>query len=152
MRKCLISLASAYKDILVYLIFYTTIIVAYAFIGSKTLTFDPSFVDPNFPQLVDPYRSNYTNLSSMIFIVYVTATYDAYPDNQTLAIQNQETNYIYFLVFVFLNMFLFSSIPGSLIYFRFKEKRSKIILIDEIKQHHSLLLAFVTLANQHSKL
>ena len=83
----------------------------------------------------------------MIFIVYVTATYDAYPDNQTLAIQNQESNYIYFLVFVFLNMFLFSSIPGSLIYFRFKEKRSKIILIDEIKQHHSLLLAFVTLAN-----
>ena len=147
MRKCLISLASAYKDILVYLIFYTTIIVGYAFIGNKTLTFDPSFIDPDFPQFVDPYRTNYDNLSSMIFIVYVTATYDAYPDNQTLAIQNQESNYIYFLVFVFLNMFLFSSIPGSLIYFRFKEKRSKIILIDEIKQHHSLLLAFVTLAN-----
>ena len=122
MRKCLISLASAYKDILVYLIFYTTIIVGYAFIGNKTLTFDPSYVDPDFPQYVDPYRTNYDNLSSMIFIVYVTATYDAYPDNQTLAIQNQESNYIYFLVFVFLNMFLFSSIPGSLMP---KEKQKK---------------------------
>ena len=88
MRKCLISLASTYKDILVYLLFYVTVIVGYAFIGNKTLTFDPSYVDPNYPQYVDPYRTNYSNLSTMIFIVYVTATYDAYPDNQILAVQN----------------------------------------------------------------
>jgi len=95
---------------------------------------------------MDPYKNNYSNLGSMIFVVYVNATYDSFPDNQVLAIQNSEANFIYFAVFVFLNMFLFSSIPGSLIYLKFRQTRSKIILLDEIKQQHSLLLAFVTLA------
>jgi len=56
----------------------------------------------------------------MIFITYVTATYDSYPDNQIRAIQNSELNYMFFIVFIFLNMFLFSSIPGSLIYNKFR--------------------------------
>lgn len=56
----------------------------------------------------------------MIFMSYVTATYDSYPDNQLLAIQNYEPNYIYYIVFIFLNMFVFSSIPGSVIYLRYR--------------------------------
>jgi hypothetical protein len=55
-------------------------------------------------------------------------------------------------VFIFLNMFLFSSIPGSLIYLKFRETRSKIILLDEIRQQHSLILAFVTLAEDQKNL
>lgn len=89
-----------------------------------------NYVDPNFPQNVDPYKNNYSNLSKMIFVVYVLATYDSYPDNDILAVQNFEPNYIYFIVFIFANMFLFSSIPGSLIYLKFRQTRSKIILID----------------------
>jgi hypothetical protein len=145
MRKSIISLASAYKDVLVYFIFFTTIIVGYAFIGNHTLTFDPNFKDPSFPQNVDPYKSNYSDLGHMIFMVYVSGTFDSYPDNQILIIQNFEPNYIYYIVFVFANMFLFSSIPGSLIYLKFRETRSRILLIDEIRQQHSLILAFVTL-------
>lgn len=49
-------------------------------------------------------------------------------------------------------MFLFSSIPGSLIYLKFRDTRSKIILIDEIRQQHSLILAFVTLAERDANL
>lgn len=49
-------------------------------------------------------------------------------------------------------MFLFSSIPGSLIYSKFRQTRSKILLIDEIRQQHSLILAFVTLAEDSSNL
>jgi hypothetical protein len=146
MRKSLLSLASAYKNVLVYLIFYTFVIVGYAMIGNLTLTFNPSFKDPNFPQNVDPFKSNYGDLGKMIFIVYVTATYDSYPDNQTLSIQNYEPNYVYYIVFIFANMFLFSSIPGSLIYLKYRDTRSKLLLIDEIRQQHSLILAFVTLA------
>ena len=88
----------------------------------------------------------------MIFIVYVTATYDSYPDNQTLSIQNFEPNYIYFIIFIFMNMFLFSSIPGSLIYIKFRARRSQILVADEIRQQHSLILAFVTLAEDQSNL
>lgn len=66
----------------------------------------------------------------MIFMIYVTATYDSYPDNQILAVQNYMPNYIYYIVFIFANMFLFSSIPGSIIYIKFRDTRSKILLID----------------------
>lgn len=152
MRKSLISLASTYKDILIYFIFFGFIIVSYAIIGSRSLSFDPNFQDPNYPVAFDEYKTDYNHLGHMIFMVYVTATYDSYPDNQTLAIQNYEPNYIYYIAFIFLNMFIFSSIPGSLIYLRYRETRSKILLIDEIRQQHSLILAFVTLAENDANL
>lgn len=117
-------------DILVYFIFFSTVIVGYALLGNRALAYDPSYVDPNYPQRVDPYKSNYGDLLHMIFHVYVTATYDAYPDNQLLVIQNYEPNYIYYIVFIFANMFLFSSIPGTIIYLGFKERRTKILLAD----------------------
>lgn len=59
MRKSLLSVASAYKDVLVYFVFFATIIVGYAVLGNRALTFDPNFKDPNFPQNVDPYKTNY---------------------------------------------------------------------------------------------
>lgn len=152
MRKSLFSLLSAYKDILVYFIFFASVIVGYSFIGNQALTFDPNFKDPKFPQNVDSYKTNYDDLGRMIFMLYVTATFDSYPDNQTLIIQNFEPNYIYYIVFIFANMFLFSSIPGTLIYLKFRETRSRILLIDEIRQQHSLILGFVTLAENEANL
>lgn len=107
-------------DILVYFIFFATVIVFYALLGNRALKFDPNYKDPNYPMNVDPYRSNYGDLVMMIFNVYVTSSYDSYPDNQMLAIQNYEPNYIYYIVFVFANMFLFSSIPGTIIFLVFK--------------------------------
>jgi cytochrome b561 len=129
-RKSFFSLASAYKDILVYLIFFSIIIIGWALVGSRGLTFNTNFLDANFPQQVDPYKTNYSDLGKMIFIVYVSATYDSYPDNELLAVQNSQVNYIYFIIFIFLNMFLFSSIPGSIVYNKFRGTRSKIILVD----------------------
>lgn len=154
MRKTFFSFISAYTDIIVYLIFFSIVICSWALIGSRALTFDPAFKDsnPKYTQDVDPYKNDYSDLSHMIFVIYVTATYDSYPDNQILAVQNNQPNYIFFIVFIFMNMFLFSSIPGSLIYLKFKQTRSKIILIDEIRQQHSLILAFVTLAEDSNNL
>lgn len=122
------ALASTYIDVISFIVFYWIIIVAFAIIANKTMKFDPSFKDPQFPQNVDPYKSNYLDLSRMIFLTYITATYDAFPDNQILAMQNYEPNYIIFIVFAFSNMFLFSSIPGELIYIKFIDTRSKILL------------------------
>ena len=82
----------------------------------------------------------------MIYHMYGVATYDFYPDLQILAVQNYEPNYIFYIIFVFFNMFLFASIPGAVIYNKVRETRSKYIIFDEIKQQHSLILAFVTLA------
>jgi hypothetical protein len=122
LRKCLFSLGSAYKDVLVYIVFYAFIIVGWALIGCQTLNFDPTYSNPNplYTQYMDPYKNNYSNLGSMIFVVYVASTYDSFPDNQILAMQNSEANFIYFAIFVFLNMFLFSSIPGSLLFLKFR--------------------------------
>jgi len=44
-------------------------------------------------------------------------------------------------------MFLFSSIPGSLLFDSYINTRSKYILIDEIKMQHSLILAFISLGD-----
>jgi len=52
------------------------------------LTFDPNYVDPNFPQKMDPYINDYAHLDKMIFQVYAMATYDYFPDHQILAVQN----------------------------------------------------------------
>ena len=59
-KKTFFSLISAYKDILVYFIFFGIVICGWALIGSRALTFDPTYVDPNFPQNVDPYKSTGT--------------------------------------------------------------------------------------------
>jgi len=52
----------------------------------------------------------------MIYQIYGLSTYDNFPDNQTPAIQYYKPNYIFFAVFIFLNMFFFASVPGTLIY------------------------------------
>jgi hypothetical protein len=129
-RKSLLALASAYKDIITFLIYYSIITVGFAFVGSLTLTFDPAYVDPDFPQAMDPLKTNYNDLGKMIYQIYAAGTYDFYPDNQILAVQNYQPNYIFYIVFVFFNLFLFTPIPGGLIYNKFRETRSKYIIVD----------------------
>lgn len=84
--------------------------------------------------------------------MYVLGSYDNYPDNQTPAIQYSEGNYAFFIIFIFLNMFLFVLVPGTIIYNKFRESRSKYILVEEIRQQHSLILAFVTLSQDEHNL
>ena len=134
------------------MVFFTIVVSGFAVIGNRALTLDPNYIDPSNPITINPYTSDYLALNKMIFITYVTATYDSYPDNQLVAIQNYEPNIIFFIVFIFLNMFLFSSIPGSLIYNKFRSTYSKLILMDEIKQQHSLIIAFVTLTGDNKDL
>ena len=129
-KKIFISLVSAYSDILVFMVFFSIVVSGFALIGNRALTIDPFYKDPTYPKTIDPYQSDYLSLGRMIFITYVTATYDSYPDNQLFAVQNYEPNYIFFIVFIFLNMFIFSSIPGSLVYNKFRETYSKLILKD----------------------
>ena len=73
------------------MVYFSIIIVIFGLIGSQTLTFDPQFVDPrylNIPYKADPYLNNYNNFSRMIYHMYGVATYDFFPDFQTLATQN----------------------------------------------------------------
>lgn len=97
----------------------------------------------------DSFTNNYTTLGNMVFVVYVTGSYDAFPDNQLLAFSISQWFEVFFLLFVFLNMFLFSSIPASLLFDSYIETRSKYILLDEIKMQHSLILAFVSLGDNN---
>lgn len=59
MRKMVYSFLSAYVDIIVYLLFFALIVVAFGVLGNKSLAFDPSYKDPTYPQNVDPYKTNY---------------------------------------------------------------------------------------------
>ena len=84
----------------------------------------------------------------MFFIMYINGTYDTYPDNQMPAIKSSVWYYAFFILFIILNMFMFSSIPGSLIFETYRETRSKLILLDEIKMQNSLIVAFVSLGEE----
>ncbi len=52
------------------------------------------------------------------------------------------------MAFIILNCFYFVTIPTTVIFASFKSTRSKIVLIDQIKQQNSLLLSFVTLGEK----
>ena len=134
-RRSFIALFSAYEEILAFIIYYSIIIVTFALIASQTITFNPNFIDPdphwqNVPEAPDMYYNNYNQLSRMIYHVYGLATWDFFPDFQLLAVQNYEPNYIFFIVFVFFSMFLFKAIPGAVIYTKFRETRSRYIILD----------------------
>ena len=130
LRQTFFAISSAYLDIMVFITFYGIIIFGFALIGNRTLTYDPFFRDPVNPLTVDPYVNDYLSLGRMIFSVYVLSSYDNYPDNEWFAIQNYEPNYIFFIVFILLNFFLFTTIPGSLVYNKFRSTYSKLILSD----------------------
>jgi hypothetical protein len=58
--------------------------------------------------------------------------------------------YLFFVSFMFLNLLYFVTIPVTFIFASFKRTRSKIMLLDEVKQKNSLLLCFACLAEQRS--
>lgn len=72
-RKALHSLWSAGKDIIVYLIFYTIVIMAFSIVGNQIINLPPEMA-------YDKYNSNYYDLGKMSFLIYVLASYDAWPD------------------------------------------------------------------------
>ena len=88
-------------------------IIIFAVVGSQIITTDPSVA-------TDPYVNSYDNLGHMIFIVYVLGTYDAYPDNQLPAVESNIYYYSFFILFILLNMFIFSTIPGSIVFDKFR--------------------------------
>ena len=104
-------------------VFYFLVVVVFGLIANVFISVPESMQ-------VDRFQSNYNSLGHMIFIIYVTGSYDSYPDNQLKAFEISEWFELFFIVFIFLNMFLFSSIPGSLLFDSYIETRSKYILID----------------------
>jgi hypothetical protein len=53
---------------------------------------------------------------------------------------------VVFVGFVFFNILIFSTVPSSYLFKSFREFHSKTIIIDEIKQENSLIMAFVNLS------
>lgn len=121
------SLLSTYKDIISYLIFYGILIFGFAFAANQLVTLSPDVQ-------VDEYMSNYGDLGKMSFLIYVLASYDAWPDYELKAVDASKWNYILFVAFIFLNSFYFVTIPTTVIFNSFKNYRSKTVLADEIKQ------------------
>ena len=152
LRHTFFAISSAYMDILVFIAFFGIVVFGFALIGNRSLTIDPYFRDAQNPMTIDPYQNDYESLSRMIFSMYILSSFDNYPDNEWFSIQNYKPNFIFFVVFIFLNYFLFTIIPGSLVYNKFRETWSKLILINELKQQHSLIIAFVTLAQDKTNL
>ena len=82
--------------------------------------------------MYDDFTGNYPELGKAIFIMYVLTTFDAYPDNQLVAIRINIWIYAFFIIFIFLNALFFVTIPTNVLLNSIKETRSKTIIIDEI--------------------
>lgn len=125
-----------------YLVFYAIIIMAFSIVASQII---------NLPDgaAYDQYNSNYYNLGTMSFLMYVLASYDAWPDYEEKAVDASLWYYPFFVAFIILNAFYFVTIPTTVIFASFKSFRSKIVLIDDIKQRNSLLLCFVCLGEKN---
>lgn len=72
-EKAAVSLLSTYKDIIAYLIFYSILIFGFAFAANQLVNLPPEME-------YDEYMSNYSDLGKMSFLIYVLASYDAWPD------------------------------------------------------------------------
>lgn len=142
MRRSFEALLSAYEQFLVFIAFECVVVLIFALVGNILIQVPEGTV-------TDSFTNNYSSLGNMVFIIYVTGSYDAFPDNQLLSFSISQWFEAFFLLFVFLNMFLFSSIPASLLFDSYIETRSKYILLDEIKMQHSLILAFVSLGDNN---
>ena len=120
MSHTFFALTSAHLDIAVFFVFISIFIVGFALIGNLSLTYDPFFRDPQNPITVDAYSNDYKSLGKMIYSIYILSSYDGYPDNEWFAFQNFKPNVIFFVCFIFLNNFLLTTIPGTLVYNKFR--------------------------------
>lgn len=140
----LYALFSAYIDIFVYLIFYTLVIIVFAIMANQFIQFPGN-------QAYDNFTGNYPALGKAIFIMYVLTTFDAYPDNQLVAIRVTLWIYGFFIIFIFLNALFFVTIPTNILLNSIKDTRSKTIIIDEIEQQHNLVMAFIALGGDSNR-
>lgn len=66
--------------------------------------------------------------------MYILSSYDAYPDNQLVLIENQEWIYAIFIVFIFLNFFFFVTIPTSILFNSFNETYQRIVTFEQMNK------------------
>ena len=81
--------------------------------------------------------------------MYILSSYDSFPDNQQIALNANVYYYAFFVIFIFFNVFFFVVIPATLIFQSFREIKSKIMFVDEVKQQHSLIFCFVSLGENN---
>lgn len=77
-RRSFEALLSAYEQFLVFMLFECVVVVIFALVGNSIIQVPPDTEH-------DAFTNNYGSLGNMIFIVYVTGSYDAFPDNQLLS-------------------------------------------------------------------
>lgn len=107
-RKNFYALIAAYKDILVFLSFYAIIIISFALVSNQ-------MIDVPADYQFDQYSNNYRDFFQSLYVTYALSSYDSYPDNQIASIKWNVATYAIFIVFIFFNMFFFTTIPATLI-------------------------------------
>lgn len=119
----LYALFSAYIDIIVFLIFYSTVIILFAVIANQFIDLPPNAE-------VDRFTDNYPELGKAIYVMYVLTSFDSYPDNQLVGIKNRLWIYGFFIIFIFLNAIFYVTIPTNILVNSIRDVRAKTIIID----------------------
>lgn len=104
-RKLFYALLKTYQVIIVYIIFYFLVIIAFGIMANQFIYYSDSKY----------YYENYKDLGNSIFLMYVLTTFDNYPDSQQNVIKGSLWIYPFFIVYILLIALLFAAIPINII-------------------------------------
>ncbi|EGR34851.1 hypothetical protein IMG5_000790 [Ichthyophthirius multifiliis] len=132
LRRTFKSISQSLKEILQLFLFYLFMTLFFALIGWKFI----GDLDG---------QSNFNNIFTASNILYILITFDGYPDCLMPAYQQSEYYLLYFMSYILLYLFIFIPIPVAVVFEAFRNQRSKLVIMDRIKQKEALLACFVCL-------
>jgi hypothetical protein len=121
--------------------FLIIITLFWAFIGTRLIGDLDGYLETN----GDPYRCNYLDLGITFTELYALFSYDDYPDLMAPVIANSLYYLLYFIPYALLILYILLPIPVAVVFEAFRTHRSKLVILDRIKQREALLYAFVSL-------
>ena len=127
------------------IVFFISITLFFAVLGWKFIGDMDNEVE------FDQYSSNFSEILTSFNIMYALISFDGYPDCMLPSISVSPYYLIYFIIYLSLFILLFVPVPVAFVFEAFRSHRSKLVIMDRIKQREALLNAFICLDLENSK-
>ena len=145
LRRSFKSILYSVKQIFQLIVFFISITLFFAILGWKFIGDMDNEVE------FDQYSSNFSEILTSFNIMYALISFDGYPDCMLPSISVSPYYLIYFIIYLSLFILLFVPVPVAFVFEAFRSHRSKLVIMDRIKQREALLNAFICLDLENSK-
>src|SRR3990167_9505718 len=142
-KRTLQAMIGSMRRILDFFIFFASIIFIYAGLGYRILQDEES--EYYLHAFYDSNISDYNSYSVIVNSLMVLVTFDNYPLLMRPALAQSYIYLAYFMPFIMLTIFFFIPIPIAVVYDGFREKRSKLVIQDHLKEKEALFSSYLAL-------